>query len=104
MSEFVWAPNKGESEAKYLERVFADNPSLSFRVIEKARVKAHTIAIVTEAPVATIPPPRNQKRELELERELAETKLQLHSANLRIETLQRQVRLSDDRGSSIKME
>lgn len=34
---FVWSPNPGEDEAKYMQRAFKENPTISVRDILKAR-------------------------------------------------------------------
>lgn len=89
---FVWSPNKGESEASYMQRMFDEHPTMSVREILRVRNSPIANPVLAERPVIKEPPPRNNERELELEREIASLRLQNNQLKQRLEMFQHLIR------------
>jgi hypothetical protein len=90
MKDFVWALPKGENEAAYMQRMFKEHPTLSIRDMLQAR--NHPVIsnpVLVTAPILKVEAPRNDTRELELERENASLRLQVNRLTERLTMMQR---------------
>lgn len=86
-----WNPNKGESEAAYMQRLFDENPKLTIRELIRIRNAPPSNPVLKEAP-PKLQPQRDNARELELEREIAALRLENNRLKERLTMFQQMIK------------
>lgn len=93
--EFVWNPNKGEGRVEYFHRASRENPNLSLKQFLHAANRMPPRIVIpkpVEPVVAKVEKPRNDARELELEKENAKLRLQVLRLEDRLSNAQALIR------------
>lgn len=88
---FLWNPNKGESEAAYMQRLFDEHPKLTIRELLRIRNAPLLNPVLKEAPPKP-QPPRSNERELELERQIAAMRLDNNRLKQRLTMFQQMIK------------
>lgn len=87
----LWNPNKGESEAAYMVRLFDEHPKLTIRELLRIRNAPVMNPVLKEAPPKP-QPPQDNTRELQLEREIAALRLDNNRLQQRLLMFQRMIK------------